>query len=138
MKEYPRNSPEAMARLLAMTMITDARLDDRELEVMERLRLYDLLGLSRADFARVVEDYCEDLLAAGAPDARVNLVDQARVDAVADAIDDPEKRLLAAQMVINILKADDRLEEVELALFRHILGRWGLSLDALTEAVRGG
>jgi uncharacterized tellurite resistance protein B-like protein len=138
MKSYAKNSPEAMARVLAMTMITDASLDDRELEVMERLRLYDLLGLSKARFSRVVEDYCEDLLRAGAPDSRVDLLDAGRIETVTRAVDDPKKRLLTAQMVLNVLKADDRLHAAELALFRQILERWELSFDALVEAVERG
>jgi uncharacterized tellurite resistance protein B-like protein len=134
MKTIDKNSPEALARVLAMTMITDARLDDQELDVMDRLRLYDLIGMSRLQFSRVVEAYCEEILQGGSPDGRVNLLDRARVDPIVDAVDDPEKRLLAARMVINILKADGRLEETELALFRHILERWGLSLEALVGA----
>ena len=35
MKTYSDNSPEAIARVLAMTMITDAKLDDRELDERE-------------------------------------------------------------------------------------------------------
>ena len=137
MKTIPRNSPEALARLLAMTLITDARLDDRELAAMDRLKLYDLIGMSRLEFSRVVEDYCEELLQAGSPDGRVNLMDRARIDAIVDAIDDPPKRVLAAQMVVNLLKADGRLAETELVLFRHILERWGLSLEALVESPVG-
>lgn len=134
MKTIEKNSPKALARVLAMTMITDARLDDRELDVMDRLKLYDLVGMSRVQFSRVVEDYCEELLQAGSPDGRVNLLDQARINGIVDAVDDPGKRLLSARMVINILKADGRLEETELVLFRHILERWGLSLEALVAA----
>ncbi len=134
MKTIAKNSPEALARVLAMTMITDAQLDDQELDLMERLKLYDLIGISRVQFSAVVADYCEELLQAGAPDGRVNLLDRARIDRIVDAVEDPAKRLLAAQMVINVLKADGRLEETELALFRHILDRWGLSLEALVGA----
>jgi uncharacterized tellurite resistance protein B-like protein len=134
MKTIAKNSPEALARVLAMTMVTDARLDDQELDVMERLKLYDLIGMSRLEFSRVVAAYCEEILQSGSPDGRINLLDRARVDPIVDAVDDPDKRLLAARMVINILKADGRLEETELALFRHILERWGLSLEALVAA----
>jgi len=135
MKRYARNSPEAVARVLAMTMITDARLDDRELDIMERLHLYDVLGLGRQAFSDVVRAYCDDVVAAGSPDGKVNLMDRATIDAVLDAVDDPGKRLQTAGMVLNIVKADENFHATELALFRHILERWGVSLADLKRSV---
>lgn len=136
MKNYPTDSPEAMARVLAMTMITDARLDDSELEVMDHLFLYRVLDISKTDFSQVVKDYCDDLLAGGATGAKVSLMDEARIDAVIDCVKDPEKRLLTARMIANIIKADGHLHDAELALFRHVLERWNLSLDQLKGFVR--
>ncbi|MCW5625110.1 MAG: hypothetical protein KIT73_10370 [Burkholderiales bacterium] len=134
MKQYLADSPEAVARVLAMTMITDARLDDRELEAMDRLDLYRLLGLDKAAFSVVVRDYCDDLVAAGSADGRVDLLDRERIDAVADAVVDPRKRIGTAQMVLAIMKADGLLHDAELTLFRYVLTRWGLSLEDIRRA----
>ena len=132
MKTYSKDSPEAMARVLAMTMITDARLDDRELDAMDRLRLYELMGLSREDFSRVVKDYCDDLLhGGGASTGKIDLMDRDRIDAVIDSIGDSSMRLKTAHMILAIAKADGQLHDTELALFRHVLSRWGLSLEQL-------
>ncbi|MBI1396686.1 MAG: hypothetical protein GC151_11955 [Betaproteobacteria bacterium] len=135
MKNYTTDSAEAMARVLAMTMITDARLDDTELEIMDHLFLYDVLGISRDDFSRVVGDYCEDLLEGGAPDGKIALMDEKRIDAVIGCVKDPQKRLVTARMIANIIKADGKLHDAELALFRHILERWDLTLDQLKGLV---
>lgn len=134
MKTYPKDSPEAIARVLAMTMITDATLDDRELEIMDRLRLYDMLGLTKAEFAHVVKAYCDDLVAAGSPDGKVDLMDRPRIDAVADLVEDPARRVTVAQMMLNIIKADDTLHKAELALLRYILARWNLPFEELGRA----
>jgi hypothetical protein len=48
MKAYAKNSPEAISRILAMMMITDAKLDDREIEIMDQLRILDIIGISRS------------------------------------------------------------------------------------------
>ncbi|MBL8533124.1 MAG: TerB family tellurite resistance protein [Betaproteobacteria bacterium] len=134
MKTYAKDSPEAMARVLAMTMITDARLDDRELDAMDRLRLYELMGLSREDFSRIVKDYCDDLLrGGGASNGKIDLMDRDRIDAVIDSIDDSSMRLKTAHMILAIAKADGQLHDTELALFRHVLSRWGLSLEQLAS-----
>lgn len=135
MKTYPANSPEAMARILAMTMIADARLDDRELEIMDRLRLYDVLGIDKAEFSKVVKDYCDDLVAAGASDGRIDLMDRDRIHSVVDLVDDPAKRDDVASMVLNIVKADGDFHEAELTLFRYILSRWKLSFQEIRRAV---
>ena len=134
MKTYPSNSPEAMARIVAMTMITDARLDDRELDIMERLHFYQLLGLGKRAFSQVVQDYCADLLAAGTPDGRIDLMDQASIDAIVDAVDDPAKRAVMANMLLNIVKADGFFHDAELALFRYVLERWDISFDEIRRA----
>ncbi|MCU0870697.1 MAG: TerB family tellurite resistance protein [Burkholderiales bacterium] len=132
MRSYAPDSPEAIARVLAMTMIADAKLDDRELELMDRLSLYDVLGLGRTAFSEVVQDFCDDLLAAGGrPGGKVDLMDRDRIDAVLAEVVDPAKRRLAAQMVVNVAKADGTLHDNELALFRQVLARWGLTLDGL-------
>lgn len=140
MKSYPKNSPEAMARVVAMTMIADAALDDRELALMDRLRFYDIIGLDREGFADVVEQYCEDLLqtdGAGTDGERVALLAPERVDAVLDGIDDPGRQRLTAQMIASVAGADGRMHLTELALFGHVLARWNLSLEDLTAPAGG-
>lgn len=135
MKTYSKDSPQALARVLAMTMIADAKLDDRELEIMDRLRLYDVLGLTKAEFSRVVKEYCDEVVAAGSPQGKVDLMDRARIDAIADHVQDPARRMDVAQMMLNIVTADGTLHQTELALLRYILTRWNLSFDEIRRAV---
>lgn len=135
MKTYPTDSPEAMARLLAMVMITDARLDDREMDALERLDLLRLIGLSREQFSRVVKAYCDEVVATGSADGKVNLMDRARIDAVVDAVQDPRKRMDAASMALILMKADEQFHEAELALLRYTLQRWGMSFDDLKRSL---
>jgi uncharacterized tellurite resistance protein B-like protein len=137
MKSYEKNSPEAVARVLAMMMITDAKLDDRELAIMDELSIYDIIGISRAGFSDVVQDYCKQLLESGNPQGRIRLVDKDRIDAVIDCVDDPRKRVYACGMLLNIANADGELSETELAVFNYILERWGMTLESLeTELTR--
>ena len=131
MKTYAKNSPEAIARILAMMMITDAKLDDREIEVMDELRIFDLVGISRSQFSEVGHDYCSELLASNAREGRIKLVDQARSDRAIDLVDDPAKRVQVCSMILNIADADGRIEDSELAVFGYILQRWGMTLESL-------
>lgn len=135
MKSYPTDSPEAMARVLAMVMIADAKLDDRELETLDRLDLLRLVGLGREQFSQLVKEYCDELVAAGAAGGKVNLLDRARIDAIVDAVQDRRKRTDAARMALILMKADDQIHDAELALLRYTLERWGLSLDTLKQSL---
>jgi hypothetical protein len=131
MNHYANNSPEAISRVLAMMMITDAKLDERELDIMDELNIYALLGIDRNGFAQVVQDYCEDLLRSGNTQGRVRLVDKERIDEVIACVDDPRKRIYTCGMLLNVANADGKISDSEMAVFLYILEQWGLSLEEL-------
>ena len=136
MRTYARNSPEASARVLVMLMMVDARIEDGELEVLDRVRAFELLGLSRRDFAAVLQAYCADLPATGGgtvPGGRVRLVSREVVDAVCEPVQEPRLRLLTSALALNVLDGDGYLAEAELAVFQRVLWRWGYTLDALEQ-----
>jgi uncharacterized tellurite resistance protein B-like protein len=129
--DYAVNSPEAVSRILAMMMITDARLDDRELDVLDKLRIYELVGISRERFSEVVRDYCQDLTRSGNGAGRIRLMDKARIDRIVDLVDDHETRLKTCRILLNIARADGTLHDAELTVLRYILERWRLTLELL-------
>ena len=131
MKAYLKNSPEAVARILAMMMIADAKLEDREIDIMDELRGFDIVGISRERFSQVMHDYCSELLALGGKDGKVHLIDRQRLNEIADSVDDPKKRLLAAGLMLNIANADGKLHDTELVVFKYVLDRWGMTLESL-------
>ncbi len=134
MKTYSDNSPEAIARVLAMTMITDAKLDDRELDAMESFGIYARLGLTKEAFAIVVADYCDELVEAGDIDGKINLMDHDRIEAILAPVTDAAHQLDVVAMVLAIVKADGGIHDTELELLRTILDRWDLSLEDIRAA----
>lgn len=132
-RNYPRNSAEAASRVVAMTMITDANLADGEIEAVDELRLYELLGLTRGQFLDVVRDYCMDLVVEATPGGQVRLLDPARIDFIADHVDDRRLRLGLCAMMLNIIAADGALRDAELAVLARVLARWGLTLEDLSR-----
>lgn len=134
MKTYSDNSPEAIARVLAMAMITDAKLDDRELDAMESFGIYARLGLTKEEFAIVVADYCDELVEAGDIDGKINLMDHDRIEAILAPVTDAARQLDVVAMVLAIVKADGGIHDTELELLRTILDRWDLSLEDIRAA----
>lgn len=134
MKKYPYNSPQAMARILIMQMIGDGNFDPAEIDELEHLNVYDVLGITRKDFIHVLQDYCNDLSDEADDDGTIHLIDKQRLDDLLETVDDPKKRCIVAAIALDIAKSDHDFSEVEMAVFAHILNRWHLSLESLQVA----
>ena len=52
MRSYPRNSPQAAARIVALAMLADGDLTRTELDALDQLDAHEQLGLDRAHFAK--------------------------------------------------------------------------------------
>lgn len=137
MKHYPINSPEAMARILAMFMITDGEMDPREIESMENLHVYEIIGLSRRSFIDVLAKYCDDVSDEAENDGTIHLLSRERINEVLDTINDRKKRLLCCALALDVCKSDKDISEPEMLLLRHMMQHWQLTLDDLeSEFVR--
>lgn len=134
MKKYPFNSPQAMARLLVMQMIGDGNFDPAEIDELEHLNVYDVLGISRKDFIVVLQAYCNDLSDEADAEGNIHLIDKDRINDLLDTVDDQKKRLLVAALALDIAKANHDFSEAEMAVFAHMLHRWRLTLDDLQAA----
>jgi hypothetical protein len=131
MRAYTPDSPQALARIVAMAIVTDARLDHRELQVLDDLGAYAMLGLTRDEFLETVHAYCRDLLAERRGEDRIRLLDAARIDRALAEVTDPRLRVMVCGLLLNVCDADGRFHETELAFLSHVLERWGYSLDSL-------
>lgn len=134
MKQYKQNSPEAMARILAMLMVADGNMDDRELELLDKLNIYGIIDIDRKKFIDVLHAYCNDLSDSADADGTVHLVDRSRIDEMLDSVDEPKKRLLLCAMALDMSKADAEFSELEMAIFTHMLDRWHLTLEDIQTA----
>ena len=91
MKKYAPNSPEALARILAMFMITDGNMDPREIETLENLHVYELLNLSRKDFIKVLVEYCNDISDEADEDGTIHLLASERTNIILDGVTERSK-----------------------------------------------
>jgi uncharacterized tellurite resistance protein B-like protein len=124
MRRYARNSPEAVGRILAMALVSDGGLDEREIDAVERLDMLREVGLTREAFSRVVAEYCDDL--GGSLEA-----DAATIDHVLADVDAPDKRAAACAMMLSLCYADGRFAPREVAVMRRVLQRWGLAIESV-------
>ncbi|QLG87419.1 TerB family tellurite resistance protein [Chitinibacter bivalviorum] len=134
MKKYANNSPEAMARILVLQMICDGNFDPEEIDELEHLHVYDVLGISRKGFIQVLQDYCNDIGDEADEAGTVHLVDKDRIDQLLETVDEPKKRLQLAALSLDLAKSDQEINDAELAVFSRMLKKWHLNLDDLQLA----
>jgi hypothetical protein len=83
MRSYPTNSPEALARLIAMAILADGRLDNREVDWIKHNDTAALLGVDRDTLIQVLLDCCRDVINE-AEQERVFLLEDHRLARLAD------------------------------------------------------
>lgn len=134
MKKYPANSPEAMARLLVMLMMSDGNFDPREIDSLETLHIYEAIGITRTRFIEVLHAYCNDLSDEADDEGRIKLIDTQRIEDLLETVNEPKKQLLVATLALDMVKADRAITEPELAIYSRMLQRWHLTLDDIEAA----
>lgn len=130
MRSYPRNSPQAAARILALAMLADGHPCESELALLESLQVHEQLGLSRAELHAVVHTFCEDLLACsvGMCWADLSTLRPAPLRQVLGEVDDPALQNQLMALCISLVAADRHLAEGESVVLAALL-HWRLPLQ---------
>ena len=123
---YATDSPAAIARAVALTMMADASLHPKELDALDAIDLYAQLGLTREQFLSVASDCFADAMLDMRNRDRLTLLDDSLVDRILAAVQNPRARELAYRASVALLPADGRLSEAELAVLQRMLDTWQL------------
>lgn len=127
MRSYPRNSPEAAARIVALVLISDGHVCRSEIETLEKLQGEQELGLAPGAFAQVMHTLCEDLLAgAYGGGSMMCSVDEALLASLLAEVDEPTLQSRVLHLASAAAEADRHLAEAEAmvvaAAYRHWFG----------------
>lgn len=137
MKHYEKNSPEAIARILAMFVMSDGVIDEREMEKFDTLNVFELLGISRKNFIAVLKTYCDQISDEAENDGTIHLIAEERTQELLDAVTDRKKQLLTCALALDLCKADETISDPEMVLLRYMMNTWHISLESLeAEFVR--
>ncbi len=126
MRSYPRNSPEAAARIVALVLICDGHVCRSEIETLHRLQLEQELGMADGAFAQVMHALCDDLLAGayGGGSAMCS-VDEAGLAALMAEIDDPQLQRRVQRLARAAAGADRHLADSEAMVLAAAREAWG-------------
>lgn len=127
MRNYPTDSPQAAARIIALTVVADREIDQAELDLLERLHVETQLGLDQSTLHGVLDTFCEDLLSSGQlkwSDACP--VDEATLTQLMAEIASPVLRKLLLRLCIEIAEADAHVAQGEAVVLNAAVEHWGL------------
>ena len=136
MRSYPRNSPQAAARIVALSLLADGNLSKVELDVLERLGVHGQIGLEREALHSVLHAFCEDLLST----VHLTWADSCRIDPrtlaeLMGEIDDPELRVKLLRICAEVVEADAHVADGEAIVLGAAVEHWGLQRAMLDGRV---
>lgn len=134
MRTYPRNSPQAAARIVALALTSDGHVCSSEERALARLNIAEELGLAPAQFEQILQALCEDhLVSQTSFPPPVGHLDQTMLTTLIDEVDHPDLRRKIIRLCVAVAVADDHLADGEISLLAALFNAWGTNLRATAD-----
>lgn len=127
MRSYPRNSPEAAARIVALVLIADGNVCRSEFDVFNQLDGPRELGLESDGLPRIVQTLCEDLLMGDhGSGSMLGAVDDGALASLMAEVDSPALQRKVLRLAVAAARADRHLADGEALVLAAAHRHWGL------------
>lgn len=135
MRHYPLDSPEAMGRLVALTLMADGAIDASELKQLDNKDIIRRLGLSEANFDKLIHELCDDMLTSAqrTPAGQLEL-DAEYIDLLLAEVQHPRMQKQLLRMMLDIVNADRKLSGGEAVLVAEAMKFWGIDLHEVADS----
>jgi len=131
MRTYPRNSPEAAARIVALVLIADGHVCRSEFDVLRQPEASRLLGLAPDALHRIVQELCEDLvMGAHAAGSMLASIDADTLASIMAEVDEPALQRNVLELALVAAHADRTLAEGEALVIEAAARHWNLGRKA--------
>jgi uncharacterized tellurite resistance protein B-like protein len=132
MRNYPTNSPQAAARIVALAMVADGHLSKTEIDTLDQVGAYTQLGLDREALHGVLQGLCEDLIQARPSHwGDATQIDARTLNELLAEIDDPALRSVVLRLCIAVIEGDGHIADGEAIVLVSAVEQWGLRQWAL-------
>lgn len=135
LRAYPLGSPRAKARLIALALLADGRLEDGEIDAMERSGAFFRLGISRSDFFEVMADFCADLMRLPEGNGNAMLTPTMLAGLFAE-VDNGKDRTMLLQLIFELAHSDGTISGNEEKLLQHAIENWAVPSGSGAERHR--
>ena len=127
MRSYPRNSPEAAARIVALVLISDGHVCSTEFDILKQLGAERELGLEPNLLPHIVHTLCEELLASGyETGSLISNVDDSTLASLMAEISDPVLQRKVLRLSLAAARADGHLADGEALVVEAARHHWQL------------
>ena len=127
MRSYPRDSPQAAARIVVLAMLADGRICKAELDALERLRACEQLGCQAREFKGVIHGVCDDLFSAAPPiGADACQLDPSMLAELLAQVNDPDLRAKVLRLCIAAAEGDGYVADGESLMLEAMVEQWKL------------
>ena len=127
MRSYPRDSPEAAARIVALVLISDGHVCSSEFDTLKQLGAERELGLEPQLLPHIVHTVCEELLASGhETGSLMGKVDDSALASLMAEISDPALQRKVLRLSLAVAQADGLLTDAEALVLEAARRHWKL------------
>lgn len=127
MRKYVKNSPQAAARIVALTIVADGDVVKAEFALLDELAVHEQLGLARDALHAVIDTFCEDLLSSKQLAWAENCpVDEYTLSELMGEIDDPALRRQVLGLCVRLAEVDGHVAAGESVVLVAAVEHWGL------------
>ena len=137
MRSYPVNSPQAAARIIALTVVADGDIGAAEIEWLDRLAVHQQLGLGRHELHALLDIFCEDLLSSDQLKwADACPVDERTLTDLMGEIQDRALRLKLLRLCVELAQVDAHVGDGESSVLVAAVEHWGLHHEMFRSSSR--
>lgn len=137
MRNYPIDSPQARARIIALALLADGGLDKSEIECLDSHDIVGRVGIAADAFDQVMHEFCEDIDQSGLrrPNGQLDLESPA-ITALLDEIRQRNVRQTLLRAIFEIVLADRNVSLGEAQLTSRAMTHWGIRQHDLATPKR--
>ncbi len=130
MRPYPSNSPEAAARIVALTMLADGHVCRSEMQALQALHAGAQLQLTPEQLHAVLRGLAEDLLTSAYPQwGNACQMEEPALQSLLAEVSDPALRATTLALCLQLAQADAHLSGAEERLVARLEQHWQLPGD---------
>jgi len=128
MRNYPRNSPLAAGRVLALMLIADGNVCASEIRVLKQLDAEGRLGLPPGGLDVILRDLCEDLMMGGqCTGSLLASLDAQALRSLMDEVSNPRLRDEVMSLAQAAASADQHFADAEAFVLGAACRYWSIS-----------
>jgi len=126
--------PQPAARLLAVAVAANGRIDPREVAALDQLDAYGLLAVGRDRFLGMAEEAVKEIGTGLSETQMLRLSDRSRLLLLQFSVEDPKQRILVCRLSDAVIHADGEVTPGERQIYDSLMRHWALSPASVAES----